>query len=696
MEDRHNTAVSCDGGTGLGVLARVDHAVFALNRNGEVTYLNEAAEPLFGPQRGAVLGETVQEVFSGPVSTLREEYTRALETQRPATFSFHQQSNDRWFEAHVYPSETGVTVDARDITDRKQRERMLQTREHALYCAYEIIADPTLTFTEQISELLEVVKDAVGTEYATLSRVEGSEYHFEFVDAPDGDDLAAGDTVPLEATNCEYVIETDQTLVLNDVKTDAPHLADRAGNAEWGISCYLGAPVTVEGEPYGTFCFYSNAPRREPFTDWQVTFVDLFSKWVSNMLEQQQYLERITVLNDIYEATRSITSSIIEQASREEIETAVCTHLVGAATYSAAWFATIDQRHQRVVPRSTVGLDGMFDAEEATYDISAPEWAPVREAMETGSMQVIRDIQQNPEYGVWHERAQEHGFRSWAVVPVCHDGVLYGVLNIYATHTTAFSNEEQTIIRKLGELVGHAITSIQRKRSLMSGEVVEMELSVRDFLGDAVPDGTQSDPITFERTVPVGKKQYLIYGVASERGVARLQAAVDARPSWESVTVLREQDAKLRFELKLTDPPILTALAARGGRVKSARIEDGDYQLVVQLPHTADVREFVDAIQQSQPTTTVLSKRQQSSEALSATHDQSNVLGALTERQRAAVESAFHSGYFDWPRQTTGEEIAASWDVSPPTFHQHLRSGEQKILRALFPSEPQTRDEPSR
>jgi DNA-binding Lrp family transcriptional regulator len=130
-------------------------------------------------------------------------------------------------------------------TERKERacelahqRTELEARERALSSAYEVITDPDRSFSEQVDDLLAVVREATGTDYATLSRVRGDEHVFESVFAPEGADLQVGDTVDLSWTNCERVVECERTLVLNDVESDAPELADRPSNADWGISCY--------------------------------------------------------------------------------------------------------------------------------------------------------------------------------------------------------------------------------------------------------------------------------------------------------------------------------------------------------------------------------------------------------------------------------------------------------------------------
>jgi signal transduction histidine kinase len=122
-----------------------------------------------------------------------------------------------------------------------------------------------------------------------------------------GGEIAAGDTVPLSATNCERAVATERTLVIEDVAGDAD-LAERAGHTEWGISCYLGAPVLVDGDVYGTFCFYDEEPRTEPFSDWEVTLVDLMAQWVSYELERQRTNERLARKNERLEEFASIVS----------------------------------------------------------------------------------------------------------------------------------------------------------------------------------------------------------------------------------------------------------------------------------------------------------------------------------------------------------------------------------------------------
>lgn len=56
----------------------------------------------------------------------------------------------------------------------------------------------------------------------------------------------------------------------------------------------------------------------------------------------------------------------------------------------------------------------------------------------------------------------------------------------------------------------------------------------------------------------------------------------------------------------------------------------------------------------------------------------------LSPRQREAMFTAVEEGYYQWPRDVSADTIAGSMDISGPTFLEHLRTGEHKIINKLF------------
>jgi signal transduction histidine kinase len=295
------------------VLDRLTDGVFGLDTDWRFTYLNETAREIVSDAadesltadelRGRNLWELVPEAVG---TTFESQYCEAMRTGEQVSFDAHYAPLDAWLEVRAYPSETGLSVCFRDITERRRRHDRIATRETALREIYEAIADRESSFEERVDDLLRIGQRVLDTSYGTLSRVQGDEYVFEVVRSPG--DLTAGDTVDLSVTNCERVILSEETLVLANVAEEAPGLADRAGNREWGISCYLGTPVVVDDEVYGTFCFSDTDARTEPFSDWEVTLVDLMGRWVSVALERKLTEDRLRHQNERLEKFATLVS----------------------------------------------------------------------------------------------------------------------------------------------------------------------------------------------------------------------------------------------------------------------------------------------------------------------------------------------------------------------------------------------------
>lgn len=67
------------------------------------------------------------------------------------------------------------------------------------------------------------------------------------------------------------------------------------------------------------------------------------------------------------------------------------------------------------------------------------------------------------------------------------------------------------------------------------------------------------------------------------------------------------------------------------------------------------------------------------------------IIEKLSPRQREILFDAREEGYYEWPRETSANEVAESVGISGPTFLEHLRQGEQKLIHTVL-EEMQTRN----
>ena len=260
---------------------------------------------------GDMEGKALTAVHSAAFCESHLQHYRAVLDGAERTFEFEYAGHT--FEAHVAPvrDETG-SVDGgiamtQDVTERVQRQRELRRRERILRETYEVIADPSLSVEEGVRRLLAVGADVLDVRYGILSRIDGEEYVFEVVHGPDEDGPAEGDTVALAATNCERVVRTGETITVADVN-DEPDADARTPDTEFDLSCYVGAPVVIDGETDGTFCFYDTNPRDGSFSEWEVTLVDLLSRWVGVALDRHETNARLRMQNERVREFTSIVS----------------------------------------------------------------------------------------------------------------------------------------------------------------------------------------------------------------------------------------------------------------------------------------------------------------------------------------------------------------------------------------------------
>ncbi|QLD87820.1 GAF domain-containing protein [Natronomonas salina] len=403
-------------------------------------------------------------------------------------------------------------------------------------------------------------------------------------------------------------------------------------------------------------------------------------KEYERQLEQQR--ERLEALNQLNGVVQGITEAVIEQSTREEIEQVACERLAASDSYEFAWIG--ERSGSDVTVRASAGVDGYLDEVDiSTNPEDETSKGPTGKALQTGEIQTTLDIRSDPSYEPWRETADEYGFQSSAAVPIRHEDTIYGVLNIYADRPDAFRGEERTVIDHLGEIVGHAIVAAERKQALMSDAVVELEIGIPDVFR-AGEGGLAEDPIRIERAVPVTDDEFLLYGTTSEAAVEKMVAYAEQEPGWEEVTTVSETPDGVRFELRLSEPPVLSVVASVGGSVEEAVIEGGDYRLTIHLPQGTDVQGVLNRIQETYPQANALARRQVTRSDDPARRLTRAWMDDLTDRQRTALEAAYFSGIFEWPRHSSGEEVAESLGVSSPTFHQHVRAAEKKIFGALL------------
>ncbi|QLC34582.1 PAS domain-containing protein [Halarchaeum sp. CBA1220] len=93
------------------VYERITEAFVTVDREWQVSYINEEAEALLEVTADRVVGENVWEVFPEAIgSTFYTECNRAIATQTPVAFDDAFDPLGKHFEVRAYPSEEGLSI----------------------------------------------------------------------------------------------------------------------------------------------------------------------------------------------------------------------------------------------------------------------------------------------------------------------------------------------------------------------------------------------------------------------------------------------------------------------------------------------------------------------------------------------------------------------------------------------------------
>ncbi|WP_247004957.1 bacterio-opsin activator domain-containing protein [Halosolutus gelatinilyticus] len=394
---------------------------------------------------------------------------------------------------------------------------------------------------------------------------------------------------------------------------------------------------------------------------------------------RRTHFETLTEINAV---VRDVIETLVEAPTREAIEREVCDRLAESELYCGAWIAgrTGDRRlaYRIGAGRAEATLDRVTD-------VGAETLPTVRRAVATDAVQADpcspgADATPEP----LSDAIRADGVRSILAVPISYDSATYGVLTVFTSRCDDFSGSEQAGFRLLGETIGFTIQAVKNRQLLFADTVVELEFRIdggETFSFDLSSAYDCRCSLEWAGTTASGRS-FQFVTVEGLDGETVLAEARD-HESVEECRLIRDGMGRCTIEMRLSESGVRT-LANHGATIRDVTVEDGVGACVVEVPQDAPVREIAEALTAVYENTELVARRQIDRPVRTAAERRNRIVDQLTERQHTTLRLAYYGGFFDWPRESTGEEIAEAMDVSPPTMHQHLRKGLKTVLGEFF------------
>lgn len=211
-------------------------------------------------------------------------------------------------------------------------------------------------------------------------------------------------------------------------------------------------------------------------------------------------------------------------------------------------------------------------------------------------------------------------------------------------------------------------------------QLLDLEFRFERF-GRELSDSVNGDiQITVDGDVPLSDGSILQYYTATGIAPDDYIDFLERYPTIRDIRLLSTVDDTCRVEARLTDDSVAAVFYRFGGRTKSGGQMDSLHWITGELPRTVNVEEVLKAVRRAFPGAEL------SSEEIVHTDHSFRIAAReeMTNRQWTALRSAYHAGYFDQPRTSTGEELADRMGITPQTFHHHLRRSQKIAFSRLF------------
>ncbi len=396
--------------------------------------------------------------------------------------------------------------------------------------------------------------------------------------------------------------------------------------------------------------------------------------------EAREHTERVLDrVNGLIENTIEV---LVQATTREELERGVVGELAAAEPYSFAFVGQPDVATETLSPTAWDGASTL-PVEGISVDLTGGD-DPVSDAYREGTPQVLPTIGETG--GRWADLTDGHDVDALIAVPLVYKDATYGVLVVFAADATAFDERERLVLEALSRAVANGVNAIEQGRILDATEIIELEFAVadRDLLFNRLSAAGNC-------TIESAGSEYRsdgslrLYLSATDADVDALLAVAREDPEVDAVTSIVDHENECLLDVVVAES-LLGRLTEYGAVPRTVVAKNGSTEFTVELPYESEARELFELVEDRHPGTDLLGYHERERPVETRQEFKAALAERFTDRQETALRTAYLGGFFDWPREVDGNELAEAMDISRPTYHQHLRTAQQKVFEELFES----------
>jgi hypothetical protein len=375
--------------------------------------------------------------------------------------------------------------------------------------------------------------------------------------------------------------------------------------------------------------------------------------------------------------------AVLEATTRDAAERAACSGLVDSGRYRRAWVGerALDGPGVAVRTVAETGADlRQLDAAAAPTVAVAAEH-PLSATLRDGELRVFGGGALDGDR--WPGTTQGLDGDVVAAVPLGHDGTTHGVLAVHAGGPGSFGDPGTSGLATLGTALGRVLDAVRSRRLLFADAVVELSFRCADVDAPLVAASREHGcSVAVDGHVATGDR-WLVYCDVDGAAVDAVAATVEGATGVEGCRVLSERATGGRLEVTTAGTSLLDATATAGATLRTAVAEGGVCRLTVEVPQSTETCESVARLQAAGPDMELLSCRELDRPPADPSAP-AGMLAELTDRQREVLDVLYRAGYFEWPRESTAQDVADRVGIDQSTLQGHLRKAERALVSELL------------
>ncbi|OIP57261.1 MAG: diguanylate cyclase [Helicobacteraceae bacterium CG2_30_36_10] len=176
--------------------------------------------------------------------------------------------------------------------------KIIERQNSALQELNEIATISDISPIETLRKALEIGKKYFGLEFGIVSHIVGEDYTVDVQSSPP-ETLFDGQPFALGSTYCKTTLEIDDVLAITDVTTSK--YVGHPCHRDFNLVSYIGAPIRVNSQVYGTINFSSAQARHLEYDKIDNEFMKLLARWAGSFLERQSVLDELSLAKHQFE-----------------------------------------------------------------------------------------------------------------------------------------------------------------------------------------------------------------------------------------------------------------------------------------------------------------------------------------------------------------------------------------------------------